>query len=863
MVGIGGGAPTQERDIRLGDVVVSEPQGTLGGVVQYDLGKRLSGGRFQRTGQLDGPPPVLLGAIPEMKLRHNDPKKPDGIAEHIKLMDDMLAYRRPTEDRFYSADYEHKGGKTCADCKADGLRKRPPRDSSRAVNVHYGIIASADSVMKNAKERDQCATDPELNILCFEMEAGGLMNNFPCLVIRGICDYSDSHKNDEWHNYAALAAAAYARELLHVLKPVKVAAAQSWAGRMETSEYTTDQIIHTQEHEKILEWLTSNDIDSDLQQRYIKERHQGTGQWLLNSAEFRTWLNTSKKTLFCPGMPGAGKTIITSIVSDGIQDDSDHNKIGIAFVYCDFQRKPENILRSLLKQLILEQPSVPRGVKLLYDKYKTRPCSVSISDFSESLLSVVSDFSRLFIVIDALDEYEPQDRTYVLDKIWDLQAKTRANLFTTSRPLEKIIKEIEKKFKGRLSSLPIRAREEDMGNYLDGRMSTLEVLHEENKGLSEEIKTKIIKAADGVFLLARLHLDSLADKTTRNMIDGALKTLPTGRYALHEAYGKTIKRIRSQSPGFQLLAERVLSLLTCAKRLLTILELRHALAVKPGASTLDGKDLPFPNIIPTVCAGLVTVDEVAVDEDSRTVRFLHDTTRDYLETHMFCIIPRKDPETQRTLTTICVTYLSFEVFESGFCRTDDEFEERLRSNPLYDYAAYNWAHHAREASVKEGLVLDLLGNKNKVSAFNQALMASKQNGSSTYSQEIPRQTTGVHLAAYLGLEDIVMALLQMKHNPNAKDSHDRTPLSWAAAKGYEAVVKLLLERNDVDVDSRDNIGQTPLSLAAEYGHQIIAKLLLDTGKVNPDAKVSYGPDAAVVGGRVWSPDHRETVARYR
>jgi nucleoside phosphorylase len=236
MVGIGGGAPTQERDIRLGDVVVSVPQGKLGGVVQYDFGKRLSDGRFQQTSQLNAPPEVLLGVIPEIRRRHNDPKKPDRISEHLRLMDDIPGYQRPAGDRLYRADYEHKGGKNCANCDADGLDERPPRETSREVIVHYGIIASANSVIKNARERDQYAQDPELNVLCFEMEAGGLMNNFPCLVIRGICDYSDSHKNDEWHKYAALTAAAYARELLHVLKPRKVAAMPSWSGKMEKSK---------------------------------------------------------------------------------------------------------------------------------------------------------------------------------------------------------------------------------------------------------------------------------------------------------------------------------------------------------------------------------------------------------------------------------------------------------------------------------------------------------------------------------------------------------------------------------------------------------------------------------------------------
>lgn len=110
MVGIGGGAPTRERDIRLGDVVVSVPQGALGGVVQYDFGKRLSDGRFQRTSQLNAPPDVLLGALPEIKRRHNDPRKPDRIAEHLKRMDDMPDYRRPARDQLFRANYEH----TCA-----------------------------------------------------------------------------------------------------------------------------------------------------------------------------------------------------------------------------------------------------------------------------------------------------------------------------------------------------------------------------------------------------------------------------------------------------------------------------------------------------------------------------------------------------------------------------------------------------------------------------------------------------------------------------------------------------------------------------------------------------------------------------
>ncbi|RKK84110.1 hypothetical protein BFJ68_g17386 [Fusarium oxysporum] len=144
-----------------------------------------------------------------MRRRHNDPRKPDRVLEHMRLMEYMPEYQRPEEDRLYRAAYEHLGGINCATCAISELEKRPSRVTKRAVKVHYGIIASANSVMKNAEERDKYAQGPDLSVLCFEMEAAGLMNNFPCLVIRGICDYSDSHKNDEWHRYAALTAAAY------------------------------------------------------------------------------------------------------------------------------------------------------------------------------------------------------------------------------------------------------------------------------------------------------------------------------------------------------------------------------------------------------------------------------------------------------------------------------------------------------------------------------------------------------------------------------------------------------------------------------------------------------------------------------
>jgi nucleoside phosphorylase len=240
MVGIGGGAPTKKRDIRLGDVVVGVPEGKQSGVVQYDFGKRLSNGYFERTGQLNSPPNALLGAVQEMERLHDDPNKLDRIADHMKRMDNMPKYQRPGQDRLYCADYEHRRAndneeneENCSNCESNRLVQREERRSIREVEVHYGTIASGNSVMRDAEMRDRHAKDRELNVLCFEMEAAGVVNNLPCMTIRGICDYSDSHKNDNWQNYAALAAAAYARELLIVLNPQNVVVMPPWDAEMK------------------------------------------------------------------------------------------------------------------------------------------------------------------------------------------------------------------------------------------------------------------------------------------------------------------------------------------------------------------------------------------------------------------------------------------------------------------------------------------------------------------------------------------------------------------------------------------------------------------------------------------------------
>ncbi|KAH8703588.1 putative kinesin light chain [Talaromyces proteolyticus] len=222
MVGIGGGVPSKGTDIRLGDVVVSIPTATSGGIIQYDYGKSLRHGRFQRTGSLNKPPQFLLTAVSQ--LRSDSLRGERAAAETLsnileKHQEIRENFSRPDKDWLFKSEYYHQGSNDnidCSTCDQTQLVNRVPRLTDDPY-IHYGLIASGNQVMKDAKSRDSIARDMDTSILCFEMEAAGIVDQLPCLVIRGICDYCDSHKHKQWQGYAALSAAAYARSLLGVV----------------------------------------------------------------------------------------------------------------------------------------------------------------------------------------------------------------------------------------------------------------------------------------------------------------------------------------------------------------------------------------------------------------------------------------------------------------------------------------------------------------------------------------------------------------------------------------------------------------------------------------------------------------------
>ncbi|KAL7799987.1 hypothetical protein V8C37DRAFT_407087 [Trichoderma ceciliae] len=370
MVGIGGGAPSERHDIRLGDIVVSTPRDGQSGVLQYDFGKTVQDQPFQATRFLNQSPRILRAAVNGLQSQY----RRKGHHQLKGIMDDILErnpalkkeFGRPdlSSDRLYRSEITHPGNGintpdcavSCGDDPSKLIERTARIQGENAPVVHYGLIASANTLMKDALVRDQLAS--EKNILCFEMEAAGLMNQFPCLVVRGICDYSDSHKNKQWQGYAAMAAAAYAKDLLYRILPDNVSTLQRIVRRQEIQSPSDEQ------KRRLLRSLKFDRCDD----RYhnIKSAHAGTCKWLQEKAEYLDWLDPNKSHehhgfFWIKGKPGAGKSTVMKCALEnarkGVKD-----KIIISFFFNargdDLEKSTLGMYRSLLLQLLQRLPAL-------------------------------------------------------------------------------------------------------------------------------------------------------------------------------------------------------------------------------------------------------------------------------------------------------------------------------------------------------------------------------------------------------------------------------------------------------------------------------------------------------------------------
>ncbi|EGX53194.1 hypothetical protein AOL_s00006g572 [Orbilia oligospora ATCC 24927] len=828
LVGIGAGIPGK---VELGDVVIGTEW------AQWDFGKTNQHGIFEHTGKECRPPQELLSVIQSLRLRH----ELQGKTMIPTYLDDLKANHPNLE-----AEYTSIG-------------------DPKKAEVHYGLIASGNQVVKDEKLRDSIAKRLNEEVLCIEMEAAGLVG-IPAIVIRGICDYADSNKNDEWQEYAAAVAAACTKELLGVIVPATAIDVQV---RQKEFDEAIDNLtklkknLDGEENRKILDWITSID-DSSRHNDTLNRRQPGTGEWLLNSTEYQNWLNTAREVLFCPGIPGAGKTILSSIVIDHLIDRYSYNPaVGVAYIYFNYKVNAhitvDELLSNLLKQLARTQDPLSSCVKDLYDRCKgIRPPRTEII---KALGAVVASYSRVFIVVDALDEYERCSE--FLGQLFEIHKNYALNIFATSRPIPEI-RGIFERHEISLMELEIRASEADIIKYLEGQ-----ILHS-GGNIVRKNKTividKISKLAQGMFLLAHLCFETIKTSRSLKKLNEALESFTAQGKSSASAYDNTYQSIIEsiQEYGDIVLTEtafQVLSWIICASRPLTKAELQYAIAVEhpDEASEIDMANLSDVDDLVSYCRGLVTIDE-----QSNIIRLIHYTMQEYFERTKMTWFPNSHSD----IAKIYVIYLSHDTFKLGPCSTYEEFKQRLQSNALYKYAAKNWDYHIRESTndVEKPrelstnsdvdwftrrvemieLAINLLSEEDIRLACVQAMFTASEYG--FYGRESIDRVTGLHVASHCGLTLVTKVMLAGDGvDLELADNRGRTALLFAAKEGYEDIMRVLID-SGANPEAKNSSGEAAISLAVGNGHESIVQMLIGIG-VNLEVKDHRGQTPLFIAAR--------------
>ncbi|GAW25117.1 putative ankyrin repeat protein [Rosellinia necatrix] len=380
-------------------------------------------------------------------------------------------------------------------------------------------------------------------------------------------------------------------------------------------------------------------------------------------------------------------------------------------------------------------------------------------------------------------------------------------------------------------------------------MKKLPSFIERSPQLKAEITAVIAAAVGGMFILAQLYLRLLEDKTTERTVRKTInqfqkQTSESSEVqklkALGQAYDQTMDRINKQKQGLKELANNVLTWVAFAERPLTTEQLQHALAVEDGEPELGEDNFPEIAVMVSVCAGLVTVDERNI------VRLVHYTTQEYFERTKKQWFPRAETY----ITNTCINYISLTTFAVGDDRKWSEIINRGRIDCLYLYAIKKWGNHARKDSKLNPKVVEFLESRVRPE-FKMQVGAEDVLFSHKEFNPPPSVGSGLHLAAYFGLDNTVRALISRGHRPDKVDALNRTPLSWAAANVFgKSTVEMPTQRSvgaggmsESDLSGRDRFtiqGPTPPVWETINTHKKIAQILLDTGKINPESKDRYG-----------------------
>uniref|UniRef100_A0A8H7KAE8 Nephrocystin 3-like N-terminal domain-containing protein n=1 Tax=Bionectria ochroleuca TaxID=29856 RepID=A0A8H7KAE8_BIOOC len=861
MVGIGAGIPKcssnenddsdddDEEDVHLGDVVISSDKKT-GGVVAYNFGKKLADGSFEVAYHLDQPPRVLRTTLSTFEATHEVrdnliPKYIDQML--VKLpgkMQSKWVHPGLEKDILFPPDYMHSSGKTCESCDQErALRKALDRREDDTPVIHYGVIATGSQVVRHAPTRDQIRSDH--SAICLEMGAAGLMNNFPCLVIRGISNYADSHKNDRWHRYAAATAAACAKELLSVAQPLEVGENPRAAelvrlldkidSKLGNVDVKIDTFITASQEEKLRKWLSASNPEINFKAA-LGTYHPGTCLWFLESDRFKNWKLASRQSLWMHGIPGSGKTVMSSKIIDNLLSE------GTSVLYFFFDTRDsgkqtlDDLLRSLILQLYTRGQSRNVLESLFVGKFGEGNKRLFSKDLETTFLSMVNSSGGKFkIVLDAMDECTT--KADVLDWVQSSDSKSEfaeVGFLVTSRN-GKVIESGFKKWLHQDCRVPLEteAINKDITGYIEFCLQSGRYFERWSNHPRVLLKMKqgLIQRADGMFRLAVCQLEILKSCIDIGQVEDEIKRLPRTLEGVYERILRDIKEHHHTR------VVRILQFLVYSQRRLRIDELVDAIAVDLSREPEFEPERRMPDAqgILEMCPSLLVSRELNAEDDSQgnktgivieVVELAHATVKEYLISlgrgSKFYSIA--DPvRAQGVITTVCLAYLS---------RIDEkEAREKTRAQyPLAQFSSRYWLQHAKGSDelleVREATIRFLSDER------------TRHIWGSLYNPDFPttdiqgpyKMATPLYYASLAGLAHTVTKLLQIGADPmNADGGEYGNSLQAACAAGQEEVVKILLLERDVDVNRAAGSLGSALQAASTQKNEKVINMLLEKG----------------------------------
>ncbi|TFK18908.1 hypothetical protein FA15DRAFT_649026, partial [Coprinopsis marcescibilis] len=550
----------------------------------------------------------------------------------------------------------------------------------------------------------------------------------------------------------------------------------------------------------------------------LRKRVGRTGWWIFNDPRFQRWIRKRRGAIWGVGMPGAGKTILASIIIEHlIAVAKENRRICVAFAFCRYTDAltVEKILAGLLRQILEDHPQTMAFIKPMHDYHalrKTRPSKQELIDTLKSIFT--SDlFDQRFFSLDGLDEAKSKTQFDLLKSLDQLPI----NILLTSRRLpllEDMVPDAE--------FFDIVVQDADIEFLIEEKVSGMRTLSRllEKDGWRRKVVRSVIEKSSGMFLVASLQLDMLGECVNIQELRSALESLPNGVDAMYQA---TMDRVEGQKQAT--LAKRVLTWLVHAFQSLKISDLQHAVAVCPDIFEFDQDLIVDSETLLSVCCGLITFEP-----ESKLVRLVHYTARDFLEPYL----AHSYPDPHAMIASTCVSILLHHGFhkpEAVILSYDDQI---FREVPFLEYSHKQWAPHAHECSSLPPPVTNFVHQCQRFPIFNK------------YAQFFVPGSS-LHVAAAFDFHVLLNQWINPMHlsdartppssapagfDINAKTQHDCTGLALAAIFGHTETVRLLFNLEGINARDRAAFGRTPLIWASSEGHKDIVELLLQ----NSDAE---------------------------